>query len=104
MTDFVNNWNNELLTTPVAPLGLIAMPGCEEMGKLVNGWLMKWHEQQEALEDTPLYSLMGSNRNDFLIEARCPRFGTGEGKGMACHAVCLLEENEKRKKDHQTFL
>ena len=37
MTDFVNNWNNELLTTPVAPLGLIAMPGCEEMGKLVNG-------------------------------------------------------------------
>ena len=54
MTDFVNTWNNELLTTPVAPLGLIAMPGCEEMGKLVNGWLMKWHEQQEALEDTPL--------------------------------------------------
>ena len=37
MTDFVNNWNNELLTTPVAPLGLIAMPGCEEMGKLVTG-------------------------------------------------------------------
>lgn len=23
---------------------------------------------------------------------------TGEGKGMACHAVCLLEENEKRKR------
>lgn len=87
MTDFVNNWNNELLTTPVAPLGLIAMPGCEEMGKLVNGWLMKWHEQQEALEDTPLYSLMGSNRNDFLIEARCPRFGTGEGKGMVKSTV-----------------
>lgn len=87
MTDFVNNWNNELLTTPVAPLGLIAMPGCEEMGKLVNGWLMKWHEQQEALEDTPLYSLMGSNRSDFLIEARCPRFGTGEGKGMVKSTV-----------------
>ena len=87
MTDFVNNWNNELLTTPVAPLGLIAMPGCEEMGKLVNGWLMKWYEQQEALEDTPLYSLMGSNRNDFLIEARCPRFGTGEGKGMVKSTV-----------------
>ena len=87
MTDFVNTWNNELLTTPVAPLGLIAMPGCEEMGKLVNGWLMKWHEQQEALEDTPLYSLMGSNRSDFLIEARCPRFGTGEGKGMVKSTV-----------------
>ena len=87
MTDFVNNWNNELLTTPVAPLGLIAMPGCEEMGKLVNGWLMKWHEQQEALEDTPLFSLMGANRHDFLIEAHCPRFGTGEGKAVLRESV-----------------
>ncbi|MBE5778833.1 MAG: ribose-phosphate pyrophosphokinase [Clostridiales bacterium] len=82
MTDFVNTWNNELLTTPFAPLGLIAMPGCEALGEKVNAWLMKWHEQQEALEDTPLYSVMGSNRSDFLIDVFCPRFGTGEGKGM----------------------
>lgn len=71
MTDFVNTWNNELLTTPVAPLGLIAMPGCEEMGKLVNGWLMKWHEQQEALEDTPLYS-GGLQSKRFPIEPAPP--------------------------------
>ena len=25
---------------------------------------------------------MGANRNSFLIDAFCPRFGTGEGKGM----------------------
>ncbi len=82
MTDFVSTWNNDLLTVPYAPLGLIAMPGCEELGQKVNAWLMKWYEQQDALEDTPLFSLMGANRNDFLIEADCPRFGTGEGKGM----------------------
>ena len=28
MTDFVSTWNNDLLTVPFAPLGLIAMPGC----------------------------------------------------------------------------
>ena len=82
MTDFVSTWNNDLLTVPFGPLGLIAMPGCEELGAKVNAWLMKWYEQQAALEDTPLFSLMGYNRHDFLIDASCPRFGTGEGKGM----------------------
>ncbi|MDD3333918.1 MAG: ribose-phosphate pyrophosphokinase [Eubacteriales bacterium] len=87
MTDFVSTWNNDLLTTPYAPLGLIAMPGCEALGAMVNSWLLKWHEQQDALEDTPLYALMGYNRNDFLIETQCPRFGTGEGKGMIKSSV-----------------
>ena len=49
VTDFVSTWNNDLLTVPFAPLGLIAMPGCEELGQKVNNWLMKWYEQQEAL-------------------------------------------------------
>ena len=87
MTDFVSNWNTDLLTRPYAPLGLIAMPGCEELGEKVNSWLMKWYEQQEALEDTPLFSLLGPNRKNFLIEAVCPRFGTGEGKGMLRSSV-----------------
>ena len=33
MTDFVSTWNKDsFLTYPVGPLGLIAMPGTEEMG------------------------------------------------------------------------
>ena len=87
VTDFVSTWNNDLLTVPFGPLGLIAMPGCEELGHKVNSWLMTWYEQQDALEDTPLFSLMGYNRQDFLIEAHCPRFGTGEGKGMIKSSV-----------------
>ena len=69
MTDFVSNWNNELLTRPLGPLGIIAMPGCEEAAKKINEYLMKWYEQQEALEDMPLYTQMGANRENFLIEA-----------------------------------
>ena len=51
MSDFVSNWNNELLTRPFGPLGIIAMPGCEEAAQKINEYLMKWYEQQEALED-----------------------------------------------------
>ena len=40
MTDFVSAWNTEsFLTYPVGPLGLIAMPGTEELGEKVNSWL-----------------------------------------------------------------
>ncbi len=87
VTDFVSNWNNDLLTVPYGPLGIIAMPGCEEAGQKINAYLMKWYEQQEALEDTPLYTQMGPNRKDFLIKAYCPRFGTGEGKGLIKDSV-----------------
>ncbi len=83
MTDFVSNWNSDaLLTVPYGPLGLIAMPGCEELGQRVNSWLMKWREQQETQEETPLFTVIGYNRKDFLIDVQCPRFGTGEAKGM----------------------
>ncbi len=83
MTDFTNSWNtDEINTMPVGPLGLIAMPGCEELGAKVNTWLMKWREQPGAEEETPLFGVLGANRDNFLIDVQCPRFGTGEGKGM----------------------
>ena len=87
VTDFVSNWNNDLLTVPFGPLGIIAMPGCEALGEKINEYLMKWYEQQAALEDTPLYTQLGANRHDFLFHAYCPRFGTGEGKGMLKDSV-----------------
>ena len=65
---------------PVAPLGVIAMNGCEEMGRKVNEFLKNW--QIDASSDQKLHSFYGSDKDGFLLEAHCPRFGTGEGKGM----------------------
>jgi len=70
---------------PVAPLGVIAMRGCEEMGKAVNEYLMKW--QVDNSTDEKLHSFYGSEANGFLIRTNCPRFGTGEGKGMLLDSV-----------------
>jgi ribose-phosphate pyrophosphokinase len=71
---------------PVGPLGVIAMRGCEEMGKAVNDYLTKW--QVDNSTDEMLHSFYGSEANGFLIHANCPRFGTGEGKGMLLDSVC----------------
>lgn len=70
---------------PVAPLGVIAMRGCEEMGARVNDYLMNWSDTDDA--DEKLHSFYGTDANGFLLKARCPRFGTGEGKGMLDDSV-----------------
>ena len=71
---------------PVAPLGVIAMRGCEEMGRRVNEYLTSWQVENAAV-DQKLHSFYGSDKNGFLLEAVCPRFGTGEGKGMLKDSV-----------------
>ncbi len=72
-------------TRPVAPLGVIAMRGCEEMGRRVNEYLLRWQvsgENDAETSEENLHSFFGSDKNGFLLEASCPRFGTGEAKGM----------------------
>ena len=87
MTDFVSTWNNEsFLTYPVGPLGLIALPGTENMGEKVNSWLKKWRDHtEESLGD--MRTTPGMEREDFLVKVICPRFGNGEGKGMIKESI-----------------
>ena len=88
MTDFVSTWNNDsFLTYPVGPLGLIAMPGTEEMGAKVNSWLKKWQDHTEELLPGDMRTFPGAERQDFLIDVLCPRFGNGEGKGMIKESI-----------------
>ena len=70
---------------PVAPLGVIAMRGCEEMGTRVNDFLMNW--QDNTADSSELHSYFGNEAEGFLLRANCPRFGTGEGKGMLLDTV-----------------
>ena len=88
MTDFVSTWNKDsFLTYPVGPLGLIAMPGTEEMGVKVNSWLKKWQDHTEESMPGDMSTTPGAERQDFLIEVTCPRFGNGECKGMIKESI-----------------
>lgn len=84
MNSFLTEW--DLKSIPVGPLGLIAMSGCEEMGNKVNNWLKKWNSLQES-QDEEFYTMPGLNRDSFLIKTYCPRFGTGESKGVIKESV-----------------
>ena len=88
MTDFVSTWNKDsFLTYPVGPLGLIAMPGTEEMGQKVNSWLKKWQDHTEESMPGDMSTTPGAERQDFLIDVSLPRFGNGEGKGMIKESI-----------------
>ena len=86
MNNFLTEWGKDLKSIPVGPLGVIAMSGCEEMGRRVDGWLQKWNSLQES-QDEEYYTIPGVNRDSFLIKSFCPRFGTGESKGVIKDSV-----------------
>ena len=62
------------------------MSGCEDMGRKVNAWLQKWNSFQE-IQDAEFFTNPGPNRDSFLIKTYCPRFGTGESKGVIKESV-----------------
>ncbi|MHC1785940.1 MAG: ribose-phosphate pyrophosphokinase [Christensenellales bacterium] len=86
MEGSVIDWSRDLTDIPYGPLGVIAMPGCEEIGEHINNWLLKWHDLQE-IQDQEFYTVPGKNRENFLMKAYCPRFGTGESKGVLKESV-----------------
>ncbi len=65
---------------PVGDIGIIALRGCEEMVKKIDNYLLDWHHSRRfrlLLDDNEAGYV-----NTFQINAVCPRFGTGEGKGL----------------------
>lgn len=71
---------------PVGALGIISLPGCEEMGNRVNDYLVKWRKETEHVhKDNIVFS--GYENDTYLIDAKVPRFGSGEAKGIIEESV-----------------
>ena len=54
----------------VAPLGLVVTEGARELGEKINAHLVSW-----ATPDN-------NPRGTFLVENECPRFSSGDSKGL----------------------
>ena len=62
------------------------LTGCEELGKKVDDYLVKWrHESGNAFRDDIAFS--GYEKDSYLLDARVPRFGSGEAKGVLGESV-----------------
>jgi len=75
-----------LNNVPVGALGIIALDGCTEMGDLINDYLVQWrHEDGADFKDELVFN--GYERDSYLVDAKVPRFGTGEAKGILDESV-----------------
>lgn len=76
----------QIETIPVGPLGLIPLKSCEELGKMVDAYLVDWRKERESEHKTTI-AFAGYQRDSYIIGARTPRFGTGEAKGELMESV-----------------
>ena len=80
--------NIKLMETalPVAPLKIAALDSCKEMGQKVNDYIVRFRQDtlKESL-DSPLFS--SYQLDNYLIDCHCPRFGTGEAKGIIGESI-----------------
>lgn len=60
---------------PVGPLGIIVLPGCEEMCKKVHQLLVKWRTCRAEEDFYPHFE----NEDPCVIKAIFPRYSSGEG-------------------------
>ena len=73
-------------TIPVGQLGIIALPGCEELANKIDNYLIRWRFQRNS-EHKDTLAFAGYEKSTYLINMDFPRFGTGEGKAALNQTV-----------------
>ena len=82
MADIIEDFS----TIPVGQIGIIAMPGCEELAEKIDNYLVNWRTQRKS-EHMETLAFSGYQKDSFLIKTSFPRFGTGEGKATISQSV-----------------
>lgn len=75
-----------LETIPVGSLGIIPLEGCKALGQEVNDFLVDWRTKRESEHKNSL-AFAGYQRDSYLLNAKIPRFGSGEAKGQILESV-----------------
>ena len=68
-------------TIPVGPLKLIVMDSCKELGEGVDKYIANLRRTRDHADKASI-AFKGYEEDSYLVKAECPRFGSGESKGM----------------------
>ena len=71
---------------PVGALGIIPIDGCQEMGARVNDYLVEWRKERVEESKNPEV-FRGYQKDTYIVDAKVPRFGSGEAKGIINESV-----------------
>ncbi len=73
-------------TLPTAPLKIAALDSCKELGQRVNDYIVSFR-QKAAEEDMEAAKIANYDLTNYLVSSACPRFGSGEAKGMLRESI-----------------
>lgn len=73
-------------TIPYGTLGILALESSHSMGEKVNDYIVDWRAKR-AKQHAAASKFAGYNRDSFIIDCACPRFGSGEAKGLIRESV-----------------
>ena len=76
-------------TIPIAPLKIAALESCRELAEKVDEYIVKFrkNDKEELIEKQSNIQYRGYDAKTYLIDCQCPRFGTGEAKGIVTESV-----------------
>lgn len=80
------DFTQEFTSIPYGPLGIIPLPGCEELAEKIDKYIVRWRAQKQS-EHKNSIAFSGYERESYIIDTTFPRFGTGEGKGTINQTV-----------------
>ena len=80
------NEDKVIETIPVGPLGLVPLKSCEELGKKVDAYLVRWRTARQS-EHKSTIAFAEYQKDSYIIKTKLSRFGTGEGKGSILESV-----------------
>lgn len=75
---------------PFGPLGIIALDSYKDRAIQVDHYLEQWRSLRR-LDNADDFAMRGYISGSYLIGAKCPRFGTGEAKGILQDSVRGLD-------------
>ena len=78
--------DSKLETIPVGSLGIVAHKSCTGLGEKVDHYLVKWRANRDNVHKDNIV-FHGYEADTYLISADCPRFGSGEAKGILNESV-----------------
>ncbi|MBR3607625.1 MAG: ribose-phosphate pyrophosphokinase [Lachnospiraceae bacterium] len=80
------NLNSLEKALPVAPLKIVVMDSAKTMGEEINKYLVEFRKSinNNVSKDG---GIQGYIEDSYTVEHACPRFGTGEGKGVFKESV-----------------
>ncbi len=77
---------SHLINVPVGKLGIIALESSTELGMKVDSYISRWRAEREN-DESEHFTFTGYKKKSYLVKSECPRFGSGEAKGMLKESV-----------------